>query len=161
MAGTRYRRNAGPFSSSTVVVNHSSHCRYPIRRLPRLLRRRLLPFPHHPSSRTQSTYSNCRVSTRVPPSWCALCHVTRAGLLGVVAGHARRQSCVAWESLVPSRRSGYLFRLAGVGRSGRWELVWWECCLRHASSDRVRSAWSGRCRWRRRMRLRPCRPERG
>lgn len=162
MAGIQYRRNVGPFSFSTVVANHSSRCRCPIRRLLRLPRRRPLPFPHRPSRLIWWTGWNYRASKTTPPSWFDLCHVPTAGLPGVVFDRARRQSCVVWESRGPSRRSGCLFRLAGVERSVRLEWAWWECRLRHVSSDRVRAARSGRCRWRkRRMRLRPCRPERG
>jgi hypothetical protein len=159
MAGIPYRKNVGPFSFSTVVANHSSRYHCPIRRLPRLPRRRLLPFRHRPSSPMRSTYLSYRASKTTPPSWYALCHVPTADLPGVVVDRARRQSCVVLESLVPSRLLGCLFRQADVGRSVRSEWAWWVCRLRHASNDRVRSARSGRCRWRRmRMRLRPCRP---
>ena len=161
MVGTRYRKNVGPFSFSKVSENHSSHCRCLIRRLPRLPRRRPLPFPHRQSSLMYLTYLNCRASKTTPPSWYGLCHVPTADLPGVLVDHARQQSCVVWESLVPSRLLGCLSRLADVGRSVRSEWVWWACCLRHVWNDRVRSARSGRCRWRRmRMRLRPCRPGR-
>jgi hypothetical protein len=160
MAGIPYRKNVGPFSFSTVVANHSSRCHYPIRRLPRLPRRRHLPFRHRLSSPMQSTYLSCRASKTTPPSWYAPCHVPTADLPGVVVDRARRRSCVVWESLVPTRLLRCLFRSADVGRSVRSEWVWWVCCLQHVSNDRVRSARSGRCRWRRRMRmrLRPCRP---
>jgi hypothetical protein len=146
MAGTQYRRNAGPFSFSKVVVNHSSHCRCLIRRLPRLPRRRPLPFPHRPSSLMYLTYLNCRASKTTPPSWYGLCHVPTADLPGVLVDHVRQQSCVLWEFLVPSRLLRCLFGPAGVGRSGRSEWAWWVCFLRHVSNDRVRSARSERCR---------------
>jgi hypothetical protein len=160
MAGIPYRKNVGPFSFSTVVANHSSRCHYPIHRLPRLPRRRHLPFRHRLSSPMQSTYLSCRASKTTPPSWYAPCHVPTADLPGVVVDRARRRSCVVWESLVPTRLLRCLFRSADVGRSVRSEWVWWVCYLQRVSNDRVRSARSGRCRWRRRMRmrLRPCRP---
>jgi hypothetical protein len=162
MVGTRYRKNVGPFSFSKVSENHSSHCRCPIRRLPRLPRRRPLPFPRRRSSLMYLTYLNCRASKTTRPSWYVLCHVPTADLPGVLVDHARRQSCVVWEFLVPSRLLRCLFGMAGVGRSGRSEWEWWVCCPRHVSVDQVRLARSGRCRLRRmRMRLRPCRPGRG
>jgi hypothetical protein len=73
MAGIPYRKNVGPFSFSTVVANHSSRYHCPIRRLPRLPRRRLLPFRHRPSSPMRSTYLSYRASKTTPPSWYALC----------------------------------------------------------------------------------------
>jgi len=108
------------------------------------------------------TYLSYRASKTTLPSWYVLYHVPTAGLPGVLVGRAHRQSCVVWESLVPSRLLGCLFRLADVVRSVRSEWAWWGCRLRHVSNDRVRSARSGRCRWRKmRIRLQPCRPEGG